>query len=249
MKDDFLYKNRPPLRKAFSDNLYQQLVNQNPLQITTYQEEIARSVLIRKYASWKLIPVVLLAITIITFTLSGNARASAIAWIKSIAGFIIEEQSVSPLTDVDWTAGTVYPIPTLSMSIILKNPPFQFELPTWLPEGYEPNPIVAMANSKSWVALHWENPQRPDIELLVEKGTDDLILRIGENSSEEIKINGQPALLIRGNWNLEKWDPYGGLTIGWVKDELTYRLSVHSHLEGDINVLVSQLVKMAQSIQ
>jgi hypothetical protein len=249
MNDDFLYNNRPPLRKEFSETLYQRLSIHNSRQHVKHKGEMAMNLSIRKVATWKLIPVILLAITLMTFTFSGTVRANALAWIRSIAGFNIEEQSVSPLAGIDDSMVTVYPVPTLSVPDALKNPPFQFGLPTWVPEGYELDPNIAIANSKSWVMLLWHKPQQYDIELLIEKEAGNLTLKVGENSTEEIKINGQPAVLIRGNWtSSEKWDPHGGLTVGWIKDNHTYRLTIHSPLEGDTDAIVSQLVKMAQSI-
>jgi hypothetical protein len=93
--------------------------------------------------------------------------------------------------------------------------------------------------------------------MLVEREYTGYNIPAGENSSEEIKINGQPALLVRGFWHAQQWDPRRGIAIGWSKDGHFYRLTYYerepSHneivpIEGDMEAKIAVLVRMAESV-
>jgi hypothetical protein len=110
-----------------------------------------------------------------------------------------------------------------------------------------------------WVSLVWNHSNMSEIEMLVEQEYTGYNIPAGENSGEEIEINGRPGLLIRGFWNNQgQWDPKCGITIGWIKDGHFYRLnysereSSHNEIksiEGDIEMIIADMVKMAESIQ
>ena len=237
--------------------------------------------------AWKVALVVFLIVMALTFTLSGQVRARALEWIKSIAGFTVEERSESPIKDLEegksipsltdsqpTTDSTllqveeatsteippiaVYQIPVISVSEALENPPFPLSLPAWVPEGYTLNEQAAIANSKDWIMLTWRSPNGSEIIMMVEREYTGYNIPAGVDSSQEIQINGQPALLIRGNWDSQhQWDPQRGIAIYWIKDGHDYRLiysqrgSAHNEIkpvEGYMESITAELVHMAESI-
>ncbi len=285
MNDDFLYNNRPPVRKTFSDSLYQRLSNEYPDNQFQRKGVKFMNYSVTHLFKWKYALLTLLVISATVFTFSEPVRAKALELIRVVAGFNMKELKESPLKglgeqDVVATQAaaeiipglvvtsaptptviepTVYSVPTLVLSDALKNPPFQFGLPTWVPEGFELDPIVGIANSKSWVLLNWSNSTNSsEIDMLVEKEYFGYNLPTGENSSEEIIINGQPALLVKGTWDPQgQWDPKREIVIGWIKGGHFYRLTYNERLpvsneikpiEGDIEVIIRELIRMAESI-
>jgi hypothetical protein len=287
MDDDFLYRIRPPVRKVFADSLRQRLTSRYPDNRTRRKGTSLMNQSLANSLTWKFALVVFLVVLALVFTLSGQVRARALEWIKIVAGFTVEERSESPLKDLEegipipsqtdsqpTTTGmllqtekatsteippvVVYQVPVISVPEALENPPFPLSLPTWIPEGYTLNEQVAIANSKDWIMLTWSNPKGREIAMLVEREYTGYNIPAGVDSSQEIKINGQPALLIHGNWDSQhQWDPQRGIAIYWIKDGHDYRLiyserepvrNVIQPVEGDMEAITAELVHMAESI-
>ena len=224
-----------------------------------------------KYLKWQyaLLAILIAAGSLITFY--EPVRARVLELIKTVAGFNISEQTSSPMDGITaselsatQTSGqlsitpTIYTISTLPLPDALQNPPFQFGMPAWVPEGYTLDENVGIANSNDWVSLIWTNSENSEIEMLVEQKYTGYDIPAGENSSEEIQINGQPALLVRGFWNEQhEWDPQRGISIGWEKEDHFYRLTyserepVHNEIkpiEGDMEATLKEMIQMAESI-
>lgn len=286
MNDDFLYHNRPPLRKAFADGLYQHLSELELDAPAQRRRGFSMRQPVTHWNTWKFALPALLTVTALAFVLavSQPVRAGALQWIKTVAGFVVEERSESPLEALSpgepspaetaaanpiGPAGTaapaptpleptVYLVPTLALPDVLENPPFRFGFPTWVPDGYTLDQVAGVAVSKSWVSFTWNNPDRAEIQLLVEQEYNGYAIPAGEDSSQEIQVNGTPALLIRGFWDAgHQWDARRGISLGWVKDGVHYRLSyferdvAHNEIkpiEGDMEAIILELVKMAESV-
>lgn len=201
---------------------------------------------------WKTALLFALVLITLVFAVSEPARAIVLEWIKIVAGFRVEETAVSPLIGYEEgiVQATEYAIPTMKVPDALANHPFPFNLPAWTPDGYALDENMAIANSKAWVMLNWVNPDGGGIFMLVEKEQPQYNLPAGEESSEEIQINGQPALLIRGDWaSAEQWDPTRAVTIYWEKNGLFYRLGYRENQSiQDMDAVILQLVQMAESV-
>ena len=218
------------------------------------------------------------------FAVSGPVRARALEWIRIVAGFTVEERAECPIkavsagefsptrTAVASSAGavgtatpsptiivpTVYSVPTLSLPEVLKNPPFQFGLPTWVPDGYTLDQTVGVANSKDWVSFGSSNSNLSEIEMLVEQEYSGYTLPAGEGSSEEIEINGKPALLIRGVLGCPRSVELKlRISLDWIENGLYYRLNYFQRgaahyevqpIEGDTGPIIQELTRMAESI-
>lgn len=259
MNDDFLYNSRPPVREAFSKSLYQRL---SRLEFDNLDQQKEGKMIknSNKYKLiWKYALLTFLIAAALTLTISEPVRAKAWELIKTIAGINVEEQSESPLKGIEEENVETYTIPTLALPKALENPPFQFGLPTWVPEGYVLDQNVAIADSESWISLVWNNSNLSEIQMLVEREYTGYTIPAGENSSEEININGLPALLVGGAWDAQhQWDSRLGIVIGWEKDGHFYRLTYYeresSHntirpIEGDMDIILNELIQMAESIQ
>lgn len=286
MNDDFMYKSRPPVRKAFADNLYQRLQT-----LDTNQHMQQKGAIPMKHTGlqggvWKLAlaPLILLTVFAFTFALSETVRAKTLEIIREIAGFRVDERSESPIKSLEQNetsptqaavvdsvtdlGGVLTPtlkveptvsiIPTVPVTDMIKNPPFQFSLPTWVPDGYILDESAGIATSNNWVSLVWNHPNLSEIELLVEREYSGYNIPAGENSSKEIHINGAPALLIQGFWNADhQWDPKRGVSLGWQKNGRHYRLNYFERgtahheivpIKGDMMKIIEELVKMAESV-
>ena len=283
MNDDFLYKSRPPVRKTFADSLYRRL---QTLDTNQQKGDITMKHTGKQGGVWKFaLPILTLLTTFaFAFAFSESVRAMTLEFVREIAGFTVEERSESPLKTLDQNETThtqavvinpetdpgsvlpstpkgeptVYTVPTVPVTDMIKNPPFQFGLPTWVPDGYILDESAGIATSNNWVSLVWNNPNLSEIELLIEREYTGYNIPAGENSSEEILINGTPALLIQGFWDTDhQWDPKRGVSLDWQKDGHHYRLNYTERetahheivpIKGNIEKIIEALVKIAESI-
>lgn len=273
MKDKFLYSNRPPIRQTFKDQLSHRLSEMVYGDRDTKKENAQMKhpifKLDRKLA-WAL-PVLVLAMI---FAFSQPARAMASQFAKSIAGFFVLEQTVSPLEGqalgesdastnqakseaVPTAQITEYVVPTASLPQVLQNPPFDLSLPSWVPAGFTLNQNVGVANSGDWVLLTWESPDASEIELLIEKEYTGYAIPAGVDSSEEISINGSPALLINGFWDAQhQWDTDRKISLDWEKAGHHYHIdytqrdknNVIQPIQSDKEEIKQNLIQMAESI-
>ncbi|HBO34058.1 MAG TPA: hypothetical protein DD636_04875 [Anaerolineaceae bacterium] len=261
MNDNFLYTSRPPVRKEFADHLYQHLCETNPERDQQGPGEWKN----RKIIKWNYALISIVIIFLLLFTFSDDVRAFADRIIQNVAGFFVEERTNSPMDEIEQTTpgvGSGAPfseitevfIPAISLEDLVANPPFQFELPSYLPEGFELQ-RDDIAKSGDWVSIVWEK-QNAEIVMLVEQSCP--VLPVGPDSTEEIVINGNSALLIRGWWGENHvWDPTRGLEIHWNKSNLHYRLIYSQRtianrtiepISGDIDQLVKELIQIAESV-
>ena len=94
--------------------------------------------------------------------------------------------------------------------------------------------------------------------MLVERTYTGYYLQAGPDNSEEVNVNGQPALLIRGWWDPDhNWDPTRKLELHWQHKERYYRLIYTQRsisrweivpISTDIQSVVNDLIRMAESI-
>lgn len=259
MHDDFLYKNRPPVREAFSKNLYQRLSRLESESLDLQKGKTMRRSLNRKNLTWEYALFTLVIATALILTISEPVRAKAWEWFRTIAGINVEEQSESPLTEIEEKDVEIYAVPTFALPAALENPPFQFDLPTWIPEGYVLDQNVAIAQSGSLVLLAWNGSNLSEIQMLVEREYTGYTIPTGTDSVEEVNVKGLPAILIVGSWNEQhQWDPSLGITLGWEEDGHFYRLiyaereSAHNTvkpIDTDRDTIIDQLIRMAESVQ
>lgn len=252
MNDKFMYSRRPTVRKAFAEKLYTdlRLLDKGETNMTIEKETF--------HLKWQYILATLLITLGMVLTLSPKIRTLASVWLQEIAGFSVEEQPESPLAEyydengvLDVPNATIVMITPSSVESILADPPFNFSLPEYVPEGFEIRADkAAEATSGTWVMIPYRGKTRSqEIAFWAETGTP--TLSIGADAAEEITINGQSAMLIRGDWSRDgshTWDYDFGLSIYWTVDNINYRLILSGIDKDLLDEYLVELIKMAESV-
>jgi len=229
MDDKFLYQNRPPVRPGFSESLYARISN-----VSTRKKSLN---IIFKFAL-RLVLTGLLG-SVILFSFAEPARANILVWIKQIAGFgIQEEDELSGLDDaifipVDFKG---------PLADALKELPFKFSMPAYLPDKYLFYDEVDISKKDQSIFMRWVNPNGGEIVMQVQVDGGQGIVT-GEGASEEIIINGHSAALVRGGYDANsKWDSTKqDIHLYWHKGNLIYILFSASTSE-------EELIRIVESI-
>lgn len=240
MDDKFLYQNRPPVRSGFSENLYARLSD-----TTSQSKTPTKRAVVLRFVLASLIVFVLM------LTFSESVRADVWNWIRHIAGF--EVQEVDNLHDIPgYGEGNSFAPNHPSIIYALKFLPFEFALPAYTPDGYVL--IDQLTYDDRSVFLSWVNQDKEEIFIMVSKPSPEIgpNIVVGSNGAEEIEINGQPAMLVRGSYDEnDKWDPnFKRLSIYLSKDGLSYLISnePHSPITTGMEKFEKELIRMASSI-
>ena len=254
MNDKFMLSCRPRVREGFTEKLYQRL---NQIEKGKTMEKNIHN---QRRLNWKLVLAAFLVAIAGIFSFSSGARVFAGKLIDEIAGFFIDERTESPWADLvdedgvlDVSNATVVIITPVAVDSILENPPFEFSMPEYVPEGFEIRADkAAEALSGTWISIPYRgngDTRSKEITFMAETGTP--TLSIGLNASEEITINNQPALLVRGDWSRDgshTWDYDLGWTIYWTIDKTNYRLILRSIDKDLLDDYLVELIKMAESV-
>jgi len=152
---------------------------------------------------------------------------------------------------------------------------FELPVPAWAPEGFTfDNKICGIDLDQTWdfAGMIWmgaDKNSRININVDNLKWNDGMKDRMGSPSTmqpvapgsyQEVQIHGQPAVLVRGDWEwpwlteqaaeqavdgkLElNWDKKRALQLYWVEGEVLY------HLYASAAVSVEDLIRMAESAQ
>jgi hypothetical protein len=149
---------------------------------------------------------------------------------------------------------------------------FRFKVPAWAPDGFTFDEIWVLKDpspsSSSYAFLNWEGAEKNtpmllslvNLELMQFGRADTGFMGrpVVPGSYEEVQVHGQPAVLVRGDWNWEeapwvhgetssveeyeyKWDKKLALQLYWVDGEVMY------HLYTRADVSPEDLIKMAES--
>lgn len=237
MDDNFLYQNRPLLRSEFSENLYVRLSN-----LTLQKRESKKTF---KFV-FRFVLACLLVFALL-FAFSEPVRASVFDWIKHIAGFIVEEGTAAPV--IDQAEVTVYYSTPQSFPAAAKDLSFTFNMPSYIPDGFVFNNDVDA--SKSWIEMSWVDKRTSGEIILTVQQNWDIPIGVGVDSTKEVKVNGYPAILIQGWWDIYgKWDHNKkNLQLYWRKDGLIYILSSTDPTMYREVVSEDELIKIAESIK
>lgn len=236
MNDQFIKDYRKEPRNA----AIQELQNRFTL------NEVKNTSIVRKPITISVFLLILALILVPVF--SSPVRGQVGEWVRQIGGIFIKETDNYP--------GSKEPVQTLpnnqlSLEDAQSQLPFKIDLPTWVPEGFNLHENVNVTHFpgvSSTVYIDWDTSSHSVLSLIIQQRIDGQpgSMIIGGGGSEEVQINGQPAVLFRGAWNADKkqWDSeLRLLTLSWQRNELTYTLQ---GLETDISV--SDLIRVAESI-
>jgi hypothetical protein len=284
MNDDFLYQHRPPVRQAFASRLYQQLAMIEKENGYTQKREILMNRPLVASRNWKYALLLLPILAAFSLMFFEPVRAATADWIKTVAGFIVSEQDESPLKELPGEASaaqlteaveavpeeplaaveelvepTVYEVTTQPLPDILQNPPLDILMPAWVPDGFTLNPDAGLAASENWLAMEWSDSNHAEIHLLIEKVYTGYTIPAGVDSTREVTVNGQPALLVLGFWDdRHQWDPNRGLSLDWEINGQHYRLEYFEReplhnaitpITADLDAVIQTLLQMAESFK
>lgn len=153
---------------------------------------------------------------------------------------------------------------------------FEIRVPTWTPVGFTlRDEMCGVDRISDYAYLHWQGAdQYSGISIMIgnlrwydptmqiyKVGPASIWGPVAPGSYEEVRVNGQPAVLVRGDWDLSgvtyeippgrkldeegyleaKWDKKLGLQLHWVDGEVMY------HLYTRANVSPEDLIRMAES--
>jgi hypothetical protein len=252
MNDKLMYSFRPQVRKEFAENLFSRL-NSSEKGYYGMKTQTASFQL-----KWQHALIALLLVITIIFGLSPKARALGRRLLDEIAGFSIEEEPENPLKEYFDTDGvldapnaTIVDIPRTPVDEILADPPFEFSLPEYIPDGMALREnFAAVALSGTWVSINYRGLGIGAIHLFAETGTP--TLSVGVDAAEEITLNDRPAMLVWGDWSKDgtyTWDYEDGVTLYWTLDGINYRLMFNNMDNINPADYLPELIKMAESIK
>ena len=145
---------------------------------------------------------------------------------------------------------------------------FDFQFPSWAPEGFNPgNQVSVSRQSPGYLYAVWNgsDKEKPIYLSLATRwyrvpGKEEPLLGsvstwpIPPGGFEEVRVHGQPAVLIRGDWIWPErevegeteldWDEQRGLSLYWTDGEVAYLLWTYHPA-----VTVEDLTRMAESAQ
>lgn len=249
MDDKFLYQNRPAVRPDFQQKLYERL-SSRPVQSKAAKPNFR---LVTRFA---LISLVLFAAL---FTFSEPARAGIVELIRHIAGYEVEVSFSRPsIEDINSISSSFSDENTISYA--LKDIPFEFALPAYVPDGYSfREKLQILKDNGNQIAVTYLYSEGSSwIDFWIDDGAKTWPIIISDlDNAEEIKINGQPALLVRGTFYSQDFGDWKHtshfIKIYLQKDGLTYLLIVSPKInqetgEAESALPLDELIRMAESI-
>jgi len=238
MDDNFLYHNRPPVRQGFGENLYAR-ISSLPL-----RKERAKHIL-RFGLRFALAAAVLFATL---FSFSQPVRASVLYWIRQIAGFEVQEEEYIPFSESE--SVSIPPDVRDTLANIAKDLPYQLAIPAYVPDGFMFEDKVDVQDEQ--VFIRWMSSDRDEILMLVDTDHGQRYIT-GTDAGKEIQINGQPALLVQGNYDVNgNWDSEQKMmNLIQRRDEVIYWLIYvgYSNNEFDSATIQDELVRMMGSLE
>jgi hypothetical protein len=253
MNDDFLTRFQERPQAEFTENLYKKisLTAKNTPKLITAR---------RLGASFG----ILAAVLVLAFMFVPGVHADVESFIRKIAGINFDETAQSPITCnplVDCKFEQVLRVTSLEEAQLAV--PFVIKLPVWTPQGYWQNPRVSLSRFQEkydliqieWIKVgfssidHDEYEQQMTLRIWQQDENIDTPWAVAPESVKEVAVNGKPAALIHGAWNLfgESWNGDGATVIMWNDNNMWYEIFAAFH---DPSTAVSDedLLRMAESI-
>ncbi len=261
MNDEFLTKFHTPPRPAFAHALYERISQQKP----SFASQLAGKLTLRN---------ALMGLAALVLVVACVRAATAPRWVK-VGDIWVEVKPYTLITEVPRIT-TVDPSRPVTTQYTLSDVTDTFDgavkLPSWLPEGYKFDAVYQLTNlaTDKWASLGWDgaavgehiqliahsmvwwNTQRYAIGPAYTYGA------VAPGSYREVKVNGQSAVLVRGDWDWVDWndgdwqqplpikvgwDKKAAIQLYWVDGEWLYLLIASPDLSAQ------DLIRIAESAQ
>lgn len=246
MNDDFLKQFRQKPSKGFAKDLYAR-ISQSPQGVGAVK---ARFFAFRPLAIGFIALILVFAATL---TFSPSVRAFVTDILREIGGITFIETDQYP--SGDGSAGTV-PTELMTLGEAQAQVPYPIQLPAWLPEGSVRLDLVRVTEFPDFdwalVTIEWEiiepgtiGSGLPTFRLAIWPYFGESRRIVGVDAIEEVSINGLPAALFKGGWDLDlhEWNSdIPVFTLTWRKGGEVYNLDWPSQLSLD------DLIRVAESI-
>ena len=274
MNDEFLTQYRKAPHPAFAEALYQR-ISQQPQ--PGFAFKLWNKLTLRNAGALLILMVIVAACAYYAATQTPYRKVGGI-WLTVQKTYVWDIPSVSETPEEI----SVPECPILPLDEAREILRFDVSVPTWAPEGFVLNEDVCGVDATSdFVSLAWTgNNGNSFMSIFIRNlrwyDPTANIYRLGEaavwepiapGSYEEVQVNGQPAVLIRGDWAAPAaitgplpegktevgWDEDLGLRLYWVHGEALYELYTHMplqewhHLYTMADVSPEDLIKMAES--
>ena len=252
MNDDFLNRFQKSPQADFESALYKKI--NKPIHTPN------RNIALQRLGFSIGIMIAILSLTVIFVP---SARAAVQSVIHKIAGIYFDEVTESPITCDPMKCLPVEVFDAMTFEEAQAVLPFTFNLPVWTPEGYWLNPSVKVFRSYKendsieieWLKTGFTEENHLDyvqqMTLIVWQDQKDYPAeQVGTGSVSEIEINGEPAALIHGSWEVfnKNWNGNGATRITWAKNGVRYLLSA-VFIEPATVVSDEDMIRIAESIR
>lgn len=265
MNDEFLTRYRKTPRAEFAIMLYKR-ISQQPQ--PRFAFEILNRLTLRNAGAMLVLLLFVAACTYVAATQTPYRKVGDI-WLTVQKTIKIEFIPVGTATEVTQEQPVVYYECSSTREEAGKALDFDFLIPTAAPKGFATDGLLCGVDPISdFVSLSWKGDDgKSYISMTIQNlrwydrvaniyrvGPPHLWQPVALGSYEEVQVNGQPAVLIRGDWEqppppsempagkLEfEWDKDLGLHLYWVNGEELYWLDTNA------DISVEELIKMAES--
>jgi hypothetical protein len=261
MNDEFLTKLHRIPRAEFADSLYKRISKpETPASPRSFASRLTlRNVI------FAVLFLVSVAACLRAVTQLWHREKIGDIWVEVQSGEInISPQAKAPLGR--WAQGDE----TLPLAEAEATYHFDIKVPTWMPEGFtsDGNATVWGMGTGVTANVFWDNSWTAEAIVLTAQSLkywnpvkNDYMYKspytpqVAPGSYEEVKINGQPAVLVRGNWipkgnDLESstlvWDRDAALLLCWWSEDDGFLYWLW--LDGN-SVPVEDFIRMAESAQ
>jgi hypothetical protein len=256
MNDEFLTKIHKIPRAEFADALYERISQQSQPRLT---QIVATKLTLRNSA---IVFALLLLVAACVYAVTDRG------WYK-VGGFWVRVEntvkiSIPPMPEELETESPVYDCMTLEEAREFLR--FDLQVPTWAPEGFTfDDEACGVSWMGDWAGLYWTKGNVPfSIQLIAyylgdtecNKIQEPIIGTVAPGSYKEVKVHGQPAILVRGDWDWKKvfptdkginfnskWDSQLAVQLYWVDRNAMYHLYTEAELSAE------DLIKIAESAQ
>jgi hypothetical protein len=253
MKDDFIYKALPKIRKDFAESLYTKLSAQSP---TTTQRKAPQKA---RNLRWSQAAMIAFGLLILV------AASQIRLWIRYVPIgdlWLIEFSLTQPASNIQTVEAIPTPgsLPTMIIndgteaSVIYLLEDFE-AFPDWIPEGFSATQIPGDGYSYEESIGMWINDAGETIRLFVVPIEGGARPYAPPGMYKEVQINGQPAIVVYGRLApnspenpqaQRKWDKTLGLQLTWKPEKFR---SIYTLETLGTYVTEQDLIRMAEGIK